>query len=336
MNTSVACRKTHDSVGRSTAWVVSAGRGGFTLVELLVVIFIISALVALLLPALAAAHRLALAIDCANNERQIYMSYAEYATENEGFCPPNYIPYNNSDFGNTDPRKWNYANVPYLTNKPFINVNATYAPPYTSSNVYYHLPQVYICPVAAELDPGNMGLTYSDGSFAIPSYAANSDFYIDQDNNGKVYDPKLDAPRLVYSPTLPHPVPNPLVNPASAGLLYEVGTPAMMNTYGGLPYTYWKTGGPASWWGFGYYQTPGTVGSLWRPWTFGFFHGGAAAEIEAGVGGGAATYNMAAYGEVGDSQNVTFFDGHVALQTYDEIWGTLLADGNRAAGSISP
>ncbi|NNM87297.1 MAG: prepilin-type N-terminal cleavage/methylation domain-containing protein [Phycisphaerae bacterium] len=304
-------------------------RNGFTLVELLVVMFIISVLIALLLPALAAAHRLALATDCASNERQIYMSYAEYASDNLEFCPVSYLPWEGTakdgsplqPFGNVYPWEWNYGNIPYLTNRPW-GPNVSYSSPDCTVN----LPAVYICPVAAALDPGDMNLTYpGGGGFVIPSYAADSDYYIDQNNNGKWYDPKLDAPRLVYSPILSYPVPNPTVNSADAGLLYELNTPAMINTYGGgWPYAWWKTGGPSQWWNFGDGSPLGTVGTIWAPWLFGFFHGGSASQI-AGAGG---PVDMSAYDEVGDEQNVTFFDGHVALQTWSQIWG--------AGGSMSP
>ncbi|NNM87746.1 MAG: type II secretion system protein [Phycisphaerae bacterium] len=63
------------------------GRSGFTLVELLVVIMIIAILTSLLLPALAAAHRLALRIEGASNLRQIGIAMREYADEYSGQYP---------------------------------------------------------------------------------------------------------------------------------------------------------------------------------------------------------------------------------------------------------
>ncbi|MFW6038967.1 MAG: prepilin-type N-terminal cleavage/methylation domain-containing protein [bacterium] len=62
--------------------------GGFTLVELLVVISIIALLIALLLPALRAARATARSAVCQNNERQIGIGYRVYAEENDGYLSP--------------------------------------------------------------------------------------------------------------------------------------------------------------------------------------------------------------------------------------------------------
>lgn len=78
-------------------------RRGFTLIELLVVISIISLLIAVLLPALAAARKSAQAISCASNLRQIGIACMSYAADNHDTLP---LIKANVGTGNINDERW--------------------------------------------------------------------------------------------------------------------------------------------------------------------------------------------------------------------------------------
>ena len=66
--------------------------GGFTLVELLVVIGIIALLIAILMPALSRARKQALSVSCGSNERQIIYAALAYGNDWDESLPTKGFP----------------------------------------------------------------------------------------------------------------------------------------------------------------------------------------------------------------------------------------------------
>ena len=64
---------------------------GFTLVEVLVVVGILAALIAMLMPMLSGAWEAARRVQCAGNLRQITAASFAYAQQNKGFWPPAHV-----------------------------------------------------------------------------------------------------------------------------------------------------------------------------------------------------------------------------------------------------
>ena len=156
-------------------------RSGFTLIELLVVISIIAILIALLLPALAAARQAADVTLCTSNERQIVLAMQYYAQDYQGI-----VPFNGADGG-----AWfdSLGGAPLMQNYRPIRYHMTsYLPGLDTGYFGYNHPSsaVWLCPLFEDTFQGqNMTNFYhpvaayvGQGAKYVPcTYALNSNLY---------------------------------------------------------------------------------------------------------------------------------------------------------------
>ncbi len=119
---------------------------GFTLIELLVVIAIIGILASILLPALSSAKAKARRISCANNEKQLALTWMMYADDNDERLVPN--GYGTPDeLGGTKlwvlgaTHKAIPSHVQAFTNRDYL-INSQYA----AFGSYLSGPDIYKCP----------------------------------------------------------------------------------------------------------------------------------------------------------------------------------------------
>lgn len=102
--------------------LIACRRGGFTLVELTVVVAVIALLTGLLLPVLAQARERARSAGCASNLRQIGLALRAYVDDHDGAYPASpltaAVEIESDAEEREDPSEWDEAIKPYLRSKP--------------------------------------------------------------------------------------------------------------------------------------------------------------------------------------------------------------------------
>lgn len=100
---------------------IAQSRHGFTIIELLIVISILTILCAILLPALGRARDAGLASDCRGREKQIGVAFMMYSTDYNHYLPLGYAGYSASCTGDPKERSWIHKLSPYLGGGTFPN-----------------------------------------------------------------------------------------------------------------------------------------------------------------------------------------------------------------------
>ena len=124
--------------------IEKTGAGGFTLVELVVVIATVAVLVAVLLPALAGTRPNAQAFQCLENQRQLILAWQMYAQDNNDILPPNDYPWKTQMARDGTVKNWVFGSM--VVPLDMISTAVLVNPQLSSLALYNTNPAAYKCP----------------------------------------------------------------------------------------------------------------------------------------------------------------------------------------------
>jgi prepilin-type processing-associated H-X9-DG protein len=134
--------------------IEKTGAGGFTLLELAVVIATIAVLVALLLPALAGTRPNSQAFQCLENQRQLILAWQMYAQDNNDILPPNDYPWKTQMARDGTVKNWVFGSM--VVPLDMISTAVLVNPQLSSLALYNTNPAAYKCPADIAVTSGHM------------------------------------------------------------------------------------------------------------------------------------------------------------------------------------
>lgn len=273
---------------------------GFTLMELLVVISIISLLIALLLPALSRARDAAHNTICSNHIRQIFLGSSLYSHDEKGNIPGK---------GGTSAQDWPTALRPYISAAP--NISPGYKNPTT-------LPH-WRCPTSP-LVPGSMVVASS--TKVATHYAINrslgtigrgSSGGVDHDGSTQTGSSSNSALQYANFPRM-----DDIYKPARTILFGDSGSvfPPSAAPFGYSAMDFITLAGPYNSLSQYSQTTAGTY--QYSTYGIGYWHGGLITIT------GASTHTIS----LDNASNVAWVDGHVASMKFATVRNGWLTRGN--------
>jgi len=126
-------------------------QGGFTFVELLVIVAVLALLAGTLLPALANSQPNSRAFQCLNNQRQIMLAWRMYGEDNNDLLPPN--DYDDSAFRVPTPDYWRNWVVTATSTFDRTNQSSLLTNKSSVLSAYVKTTKPYHCPADVYVDP---------------------------------------------------------------------------------------------------------------------------------------------------------------------------------------